>query len=160
MAELTPERVHEWIDTDLVEGVDPVTDDHAVFNFLVQMSGVFVHVVRREPGGPLIVGQDLEFDDRIRERIAGMDPAKRGELLGRVREALMAEPVVYGFQNERGESVAFEEVHHVFVERRIYPDAAAESTLMDALVGVWKAIRYLDDVWSLMDAIEGTSPDV
>jgi hypothetical protein len=159
MAELTPERVHGWIDDDLVEGVDQVSDDHAVFNFLVQMSGVFVHVVRREPGGPLIVGQDLEFDDRIRSRIETMDPAKRGELLARVREALMSDPVVYGFQNERGESVAFEDVHHVFVERRLYPDAAAESTLMDALVGVWKAIRYLDDVWSLMNGIEGSAPE-
>jgi hypothetical protein len=159
MAGVTPEQVHEWIDTDLVEGVDPVTDEHAVFNFLVQMSGVFVHVVRREPGGPLIVGQDLEFDDRIRSRIGEMAPSKRGELLARIREALMADPVVYGFQNEGGESVAFEEVHHVFVERRLYPDAVTEGALMDALVGVWKAIRYLDDVWSLMDAIEGRTPD-
>lgn len=154
-ADIDPETVREWIDDDLVEEVEQVPDQMAEFNFTVRMSGIFIHVIKREPEGPLIVGQQMEFDDQIRDRIRSMPEPARGELLARVREALMEVPVVYGFQDETDQNVAFEEMHHLFLEARVYPDEATQQALMDGLVGVWKGLRYLDDIWSLMDAVEG-----
>lgn len=148
------ERVRGWIDADLVEDVEVVPDDAAEYNVTVRLSGIFLHVIKQRPGGPLLVGQQVEFDDQIRSRIRELDPAARGELVGRLREALMEVPVVYGFQDRAGNNVAFSEVERVFLERRIYPEAADRQALMDALVDVWKAMRYLDDIWSLMDAVE------
>lgn len=152
--ELTPEQVRAWIDDDLVEEVEQVPDEAAVFNFTVRMSGIFLHVVQRQPGGPLIVGQQLEFSEEIRDRIAAMAEGDRDALVARIREALMEVPVVYGFQDDRGGNVAFREVERVLVEARVYPDGASQQALMDRLVDVWKALRYLDDVWGLIERAE------
>lgn len=153
--DIEPSRVREWIDEELVEEVEQVEDPMAEFNFTLRMSGIFLHVIKRQPGGPLIVGQQMEFDDEIRGRINELPGGERGELLARIREALMQVPVVYGFQNAADENVAFDEMHHIFVEHRIYPDEATQQAVMDGLIAVWKAMRYLDDIWSLMDGIEG-----
>lgn len=147
-------QVRAWIDEDLVEEVEEVPDEMAVYNFTVRMSGMFIHVIKRGQEGPLIVGQQIEFDDQIRTRIREMDDASRGELLARIREALMEIPVIYGFQDENDQNVAFEELHHIFLEHRIYPDEADQQAVMDGLVSVWKGLRYLDDIWALMDAVE------
>lgn len=152
--DIPADRARDWIDGDLVEDVERVPDEAATYNLVVRMSGIFIHVIKREPGGPLVVGQEMEFDDEIRDRIRGLPEADRGELVARVREALMEAPVVYGFRDDRDRNVAFDDVHHVFVEGRIYPDEATQQRLMDALVGVWKSLRYLDDIWTLMDAVE------
>ncbi len=151
--ELPPEQVRAWID-DLVEEIERVPDEAAVFNFTVRMSGIFLHVVQRQHGGPLIIGQQLEFSKEIRTRIAEMAEDNRDTLVARLREALMEVPVVYGFQNEQGANVAFRDVERVLVEARVYSDGASQQALMDRLVAVWKALRYLDDVWGLLEYAE------
>jgi hypothetical protein len=118
------------------------------------MSGIFLHVVQRQHGGPLIVGQQLEFSKEIRTRIAEMAEDNRDTLVARLREALMEVPVIYGFQNEQGANVAFRGVERVLVEARVYSDGASQQALMDRLVAVWKALRYLDDVWGLLEYAE------
>lgn len=148
--------VREWIDDDLVAGVESMTDEHAEFNLVVQLSGIMVHLIRRRDGGPLLVGQQIEFDDEIRRRLGALSPDERAELLGRVRRALMETGIVYGFRNQRGENVSFEEMHHVFLERRVYPDSASQQAVMDALIEVWKTLRYLDDMPELIDRVAGT----
>lgn len=152
--ELTPEQVRAWIDDDLVEEVERVPDEAAMFNYTVRMSGIFLHVVQRRPDGPLIVGQQLEFSGEIRDRIVGMAESDRDALVARLREALMEVPVVYGFQDEQGANVAFRDVERVLVEARVYPGGASQQALMDRLVAVWKALRYLDDVWGLLEYAE------
>ncbi|MFC7045143.1 DUF2299 family protein [Halobacteriaceae archaeon GCM10025711] len=147
-------QVRDWIDDELVEGVEAVPDDAAVFNLTVQMSGMLVHVIKRQPSGPLVVGQEIAFDDDIQNRIQGLASAPRGDLVTRVRETLMDVPGVYGFVDEQGTNVAFEDVSRVFLEYRVYPDEADQQTLMEGLVGVWKGLRYLDDIWTLIDSVE------
>lgn len=148
------ERVRSWIDDDLVTDVERVPDEAAVFNFAVELSNIVVHVIRREPDGPLLVGQQIEYGRDLRERIRAMDPADRTELLARVRETLTATPGVYGFHDEHGANVPFREVHRIFLEHRIYPGAIDQHALMTGLVDVWKALRYLDDVVTLIDSVE------
>lgn len=148
--------VREWIDDDLVAGVESITDEHAEFNLIVQLSGMMIHVIQRRDGGPLLVGQQIEFDDEIRQRLGALSPNERAELLGQIRRALMETGVVYGFRNQRGENVSFREMHHVFLERRVYPNSASQQVVMDALIEVWKTLRYLDDMPELIDRVAGT----
>ncbi|MFC4247222.1 DUF2299 family protein [Natribaculum luteum] len=148
-------QVTEWIDDELVESVEPVPDEAAHFNLTVEMSGMLVHVIQRRPGGPLLLGQEIEYGEGIRSRIQNMTAADRNELVARVRETLTTIPVVYGFVDERGTNVAFEDLQRIFLEYRIYPDAVSQHELMTGLVAVWKGMRYLDDLVTLIDSIEG-----
>jgi hypothetical protein len=152
---ITAERIRGWIDDDLVEEVEAVPDEAAEFNLTVEMSNVLVHVIRREPDGPVLVGQQLEYGEEIRSRISGLSASERNELVARIRETLTGVPVVYGFQDERGANVRFGDVRRVLLEHRIYPDGLSQDALMTGLVEVWKAMRYLDDIVALLDAVEG-----
>lgn len=148
------EQIRSWLDDELVTGVEEIPDGTAVFNLAVEVSNLVVHVVRRQPDGPLVVGQQIEYGPDIRQRIADMAEADRNELVARVRETLTSAPVVYGFHDEQGVNVRFGEVSRVLVERRLYPDTVTRQSLMDALVEVWKVMRYLDDIVTLIDSIE------
>lgn len=149
------ERIEAWIDEDLVESVERMPDEMAEFNFVVEMSNIRVHVVRRAPDGPVIVGQQIAYDDAIRSRIAGLPETDRNDLVARVRELLTDSSVIYGFHDEHGANVRFQDVERIFVERRIYPDALSQHALMDGLVDVWKVVRYLDDLPTLLGSAEG-----
>jgi hypothetical protein len=152
MSEVSAQQVLSWLDEDLVEA-EEVEDRTAEFNVAARVSGIVVHVVKRKQGGALQVGQRIEFDERIREGIRAMDERERDDVVARVREALMSAPVIYAFQDEADENVAFRDVHSILVERRLYGEPGPQE-LMDAVVDVWKALRYLDDLPRLVGVAE------
>lgn len=148
------DQVRSWVDDDLVENVEQVPDDAAEFNFAIEMSNIVLHIIRRHPDGPLLVGQQIEYGEDIQARIQNLSEVDRNTLVTRIRETLTTVPVVYGFQDQAGTNVRFEEMSHIFLEHRIYPGAINQNSLMNGLVAVWKALRYLDDIVSLLDSIE------
>lgn len=148
------DRVRAWIDDDLVNSVERVPDEAAEFNFAVEMSNIVLHVIRRNPGGPLLIGQQIEYGEEIRSRIQAMSDADRNDLLARIRETLTATPGIYGFHDEHGTNVTFENVYMIFLEHRIYPNETSQHALMTGLVGVWKALRYLDDIVTLIESVQ------
>lgn len=154
---VTADRIRTWVDDELVEEIEQVPDEDAAFNLAIEMSNILLHVIRRRPDGPLLLGQEIEYGDDIRARIQGLSATERGELVSRIRETLTGLPVVYGFRNAAGENVPFAEMSHVLIEHRIYPDAIGQNELMRGLVDVWKAVRYLDDIVSLLDSVERTA---
>ncbi|MFB6301124.1 MAG: DUF2299 family protein [Halobacteriales archaeon] len=147
-------QIQSWLDDELVSEIEQIPDEAAVFNIAIEMSNLVIHVVQREPDGPLVVGQQIEYGQEIRERIQTMAEADRNELVARIRETLTATSVIYGFHNRDGANVRFRDVHRVLIEHRVYPEAATQQALMDGLVDVWKAMRYLDDIVTLMDSVE------
>lgn len=147
--------VREWLDDDLVQTVERTGDPAAEFNLLLEMSNLTIHVIRRRPDGPVLVGQEIAYDEEIRTRIQQLPSTDRDELVARVRETLTAVPVVYGFTDADGVNVPFQELHHIFLECRIYSDELTQGRLMERLVDVWKAMRYLDDLVRLIDAVKG-----
>jgi hypothetical protein len=146
------DTIRGWIDEDLVNEVEAVLDPEAEFNFTVEMSNILLHVIRRRRDGPLLIGQQIEYGDEIRSRIQGLSAAERTDLLARVRETLTATPGIYGFHDRQGNNVRFEEVSRILLEYRLYPGAINQDALMTGLVGVWKALRYLDDIVTLIDS--------
>jgi len=149
-----PDQVREWLDQDLVEGVGRVSDEAAEFNFVIRVSGLFVCVTKWQQGGPLIIGQEIEFDDEIQARIRGLSDVEASELIARIREALMETPLIYGFRDENGANIAFRDVHSILLEYRLYSAEANQQSLMQGLMDIWKSLRYLDDIVSLMESVE------
>lgn len=150
--EITPTMIHKWIDTDLVETIDELPDEHAEFNFLLDMSNIRLHVIRRTTDGPVLIGQEIEYSDDITQRITELPDRARNDLVARIRETLATAPVVYGFRDTHGNNVRFSDMTRIFLEARIYPDGLSQHTLMQTLIGVWKTMRYLDDIVTLLDA--------
>lgn len=151
---VTAEQVRSWIDDDLAEDVEPIPDRAAEFNFAIEISNLLVHVIKREPSGPLLIGQQIEYGPDITSRIRNLAEADRNAAVTRIRETLACSPIVYGFLDENGTNVHFAEMSQIFVEQRVYPDGVSQHAVMTALVDVWKAMRYLDDIVSLLDAVE------
>lgn len=152
--EVEADQVVEWIDDDLVEDITQIEDESVEFNIAIQMSGILIHMIRRRPGGPVLVGQTIEFSEEIHSRIRDLSTTARSELVTRVRESLMELPAIYGFRDENDANVAFEEMQQIFIEYRVYPDEISQGRLMRGLIDVWKALRYLDDLPALIDAVD------
>jgi len=148
-------RVRSWIDSDLVGNIEQVPDEAAVFNILVEISNINIHIIRQDSDGPLIIGQQIEYGDNIRSRIQAMSNPDRNELVARIRETLTGLPIIYGFHDELGANVQFVEMFRIFLEHRIYPNAVTQQSLMTGLIDVWKALQYLDDITTLIDSVEG-----
>lgn len=152
--QITADTVREWIDDDLVDTVEKYPDEAAEFNFTIEISNLLVHVLRRQPGGPILIGQEVEYGAEIRSDIQNLSESSRNELVARVRETLNASPVIYGFHDEQGTNVRFEELQRIFVEQRIYSDALGQHALMMGLIDTWKVLRYVDDIVTLIDAVK------
>lgn len=146
------DEVVGWLDRDLVD-VERIDDPTAEFNIGIEVSGLVVHVVRRVSDGPLHVGQRIEFGDGVRSGIRELSDPARDELVARIREALMGEPLIYAFQDEHDQNVAFRDVTTILVERRLYGQSSHQE-LMDAVITVWKALRYLDDLPRLVGILD------
>jgi hypothetical protein len=149
----SPDQILEWVDDELVDEIEEVPDASAEYNYAIEMSGLVIHIIKRDPEGSIQVGQEIEFDDKIRSRIQEMAEPRRDELVAQIRETLMETPILYGFQDIHGENVRFGEMDRIFLERRLYGDIDQQA-LMDALIGVWKSLRYLDDIWRLIESVE------
>lgn len=151
--EITAETVRGWIDDDLVGNVERIPDQSAEFNYTIEISNLLIHVVRKRSGGPLLIGQEIEYGEEIRSEIREMTESNRNELIARIRETLTAVPVVYGFHDERGANVRFRDMHRIFLEHRIYEGNITQHALMNGLVDVWKVMRYVDDIVGLISAV-------
>jgi len=147
-------RIRDWIDGDLVTNVERIQDEAAEFNLTIEISNILVHIIRRHPDGPLLLGQQIEYGTDIQSHIQAMSDPDRSELIMRIRETLTSIPVVYGFHDMNGKNVRFQNMYRVFLEHRIYPNSIDQQTLMNGLIDVWKAMRYLDDLVTLIDAVE------
>lgn len=153
--QITEETIRQWLDDELVHSVERTSDSAAEFNLLLEMSNLDIHVIRRRSSGPVLVGQEIAYDEEIRTRIRQLSATDRDELVARIRETLTAVPVVYGFTDTDGVNVPFQDLQHIFLESRIYPDELTRGRLMGRLVDIWKAMRYLDDLVRLIEAVEG-----
>lgn len=152
--EISETTIRDWIDDELVRSIEATPDQEAEFNLLLEMSNLNIHVIRRQPDGPVLIGQEIAYDEDIRSRIRELPASARDELVARIRETLTTVPVIYGFTDTNGANVPFQELDRIFLECRIYPDELTQGRLMARLVDVWKVMRYLDDLVPLINAIE------
>lgn len=159
MAEQISETtIREWLDDELVSSVQQMTDSAAEFNLLLEISNLNIHLIRRQSDGPILLGQEISYDNEIKTRIQELSIPDRDELVARIRETLTAVPIVYGFTDSKGVNVQFQDLDHIFIESRIYSDELTQGQVMQRLISVWKVMRYLDDLPRLIEAVERNEP--
>lgn len=142
---LNRERVEEWIDEDIVEYVEEISDEGSLFNYLVQMSGLNFHIGQTTPDGPLSIASTVQFDPQTLELLIERD-TERKDLLTQFENALTAAPGWYTFIGGDGNpGCNFQQMQSIRLEYRIYPDGASQHALMNGLIDMANAVVFLRD---------------
>lgn len=141
---VSAEQVDAWLDEKVVQDTEHVSESDAAYNIQLRLSRIPLHVVKEDTWGPLRVVGKSAFDT---ERTAALldDEQTRGELLARIGPVLAATPGFYTFLDAEGTVCEFADVHAIQLEHRIYPDGASQQALMDGLMGLATAIRYVQN---------------
>jgi hypothetical protein len=148
-------QVRALVDDAHFESVEQVPDDTAAFNLRLVYSGMPVHVVKPQPGGPLVVGGQVELDEELLSAFRSLSEFDRRQLRARIREQLTPGPALYYFLDETDANVAFENLHHVRIERFVYPDGLTQDALMAAVFAVAKKLFYLQEsIAALVENVE------
>ncbi|SIR15093.1 hypothetical protein SAMN05421858_1611 [Haladaptatus litoreus] len=146
---ISSEQVEEWLDEDVVQDVQRVSDDETEFNFQLRLARLPLHIIKEETWGPLRLVSKNAFDtDRTME--LKQDDRSRQELLARIGPVLAATPGFYTFLDEEGISCDFAEAHSIQLEHRIYPDGASQQATMEGLMNLATAVRYLQNTIAVM----------
>jgi hypothetical protein len=145
MAEhVSSEQVDAWLDEKVVQDTEHVSESDTAYNIQLRLSRIPLHVIKEETWGALRLVGKSAFDT---ERTAALleDDEKRGELLARIGPVLAATPGFYTFLDSEGAVCEFADVHAIQLEHRLYPDRASQQSLMDGLMGLATAIRYIQN---------------
>lgn len=146
---ITVDQVRAWLDERVISDVQEDTEGEAEYNLQVELSLLPLHVIKEEPTGPLRIVGRTAFDT---ERTATLvrDPEKRRDLLTRIGPVLAATPGFYTFLDEEGRRCEFDSVHTIQLEHRIYPEGVSRQSLMDGILAVATAMRYIQNMMAAL----------
>jgi hypothetical protein len=146
---ITAEQVRAWLDEQVVSDVQEDTEGEAEYNLQIELSLLPLHVIKEEPTGPLrIVGRTAFDTDRTATLVE--DPVSRRDLLTRIGPVLAATPGFYTFLDEEGERCEFDSVHTIQLEHRIYPEGVSRQSLMEGVLAVATAMRYIQNMMAVL----------
>lgn len=146
---ISAEQVEAWLDDNVVNDVKRGSDEATEFNIRLKLSRLPLHIIKEDTWGPIrIVGKNGFDTDRTRALIT--DDDKRRELLASIGPVLAATPGFYTFLDEDDSSCEFAKARFIQLEHRIYPDAASQQALMEGLMGVATAMRYIQNTVATM----------
>ncbi|NHN48070.1 hypothetical protein G9464_10725 [Halostella sp. JP-L12] len=153
--DIDKQTVRNWIDDDLVQRIEDVTDGDEAYNYLVQVSGMNFHIGRVRGTGPISVASTIEFDPETVALLMEREE-KRRDLLTRFERVLTIAPGWYTFLDGAGNpGCNFTEMRSIRLEYRIYPDGASQHALMNGLIDMANALVFLRDVMtSLAEAAD------
>lgn len=165
---VSAEQVRVWLDTRVVSDVERVdgdgeagdggdgSDDGPAFNLKVTLSRLPIHLVKEETMGPVrVIGREA-FDTDASAALLD-DPDRRRELLDTAGPVLAGTAGFYTFMDSEGRACNLRDAETVQVEHRLYPDGASQQALMDALMDVASAMRYLQNVVAAMREKPGSA---
>jgi hypothetical protein len=146
---ITVDQVRAWLDERVISDVQEDSEGEAEYNLQVELSLLPLHVIKEEPTGPLRIVGRTAFDT---ERTATLvrDPQKRRDLLTRIGPVLAATPGFYTFLDEEGRRCEFDSVHTIQLEHRIYPEGVSRQSLMDGILAVATAMRYIQNMMAAL----------
>lgn len=139
---ISEEQVAAWLDGKVVNDVQHVDDDETEFNVQLRLARLPLHIIKEDTLGPVRLVSNTAFDtERTRKLLE--NEADRNELLARIGPVLASTSGFYTFLDADGESCEFADAHSIQLEHRIYPDGASRQAVMDGLMGLATAMRYL-----------------
>lgn len=151
---ISEEQVETWLDENVVSDVQHVSEEGTEFNFQLQLARLPLHVIKEDTLGPVRLVSNTAFDTE-RTRALMENETERNELLARVGPVLASTPGFYTFLDAEGNSCEFRDAHSIQLEHRIYPDGASRQAVMDGLMSLATAMRYLQNsVAVLLEARE------
>ena len=145
MAEhISEEQVERWLDGKVVQEADRHADDETEFNMQLTLSHLPIHLIKEETWGPIrLVGKNA-FDTEESAALLA-DDETRAELLSRIGPVLAATPGFYTFLDEEGSSCELAHAESIQLEHRLYPDGASQQALMEGIMAVATAMRYIQN---------------
>ena len=139
------EQVERWLDDQVVQKADNHADDETEFNVQLTLSRLPIHLVKEDKWGPVrLVGKNA-FDTEESAALLA-DDDRREELLSRIGPVLAATPGFYTFLDEEGTSCELAHAESIQLEHRLYPDGTSQQALMEGLMGIATAMRYIQNV--------------
>lgn len=146
------ETVRNWIDRDIVQQIEEVSDPGEEFNYLVQLSGMNFHVGKAAESGSLSIASTIEFDPETLALLMAEQDTRR-TLLTHFENVLTTAPGWYTFVDaDGGMGCTFREMRSIRLEYRIYPDGATQHELMTGLIDMANALVFLRDMITEMAA--------
>ncbi len=146
---ISEEQVVAWLDGKVVTDVQRVTDDETEFNIELRLARLPLHVIKEERKGPLRLVSKNAFDTERSRRLIQNDE-DRSELLARIGPVLAVTPGFYTFLDEDGTSCELADAHSIQLEHRIYPDGATRQAMMEGLMNLATAMRYLQNTVTVL----------
>lgn len=149
VAHLSLEQVQAWLDERVVTNVKETAESEVEYNIQLELSRLPLHIIKEETWGPLRVVGKTSFDT---ERVAALveDDEQSRELLARIGPVLASTPGFYTFLDSDDETCEFADVHSIQLEHRIYSDGASQQALMNALMDIATAVRYIQNLVATM----------
>ncbi|WP_266077579.1 hypothetical protein [Haladaptatus caseinilyticus] len=143
------EQVIAWLDGKVVNDVQRVTDDETEFNIELRLARLPLHVIKEETRGPIRLVSNTGFDTERTRNLMESDE-DRNELLTRIGPVLAVTPGFYTFLDGEGTSCEFTDAHSIQLEHRIYPDGASRQAMMEGLMSLATAMRYLQNTVTML----------
>ena len=156
---VSAKQVRWWLDDGAVQDVTSHSDEETEFNLQVTLSRLPIHLIKEHESGPIRVVGRSEFDTERSRRLLREDES-RTELLRQVGPILVSVPGFYTFLDEEGHASEFRNAETLQMEHRIYPEEATQQALMDGLMDMATAMRYVQNVVAATrpEAPEGDEP--
>lgn len=147
--QITAGQVRAWLDKKVVRNVDEISGGETEYNLQFELSQLPIHVIKEEPYGPLRIVGRCGFDTERTQALIN-DAQQRRDLLTRIGPVLAATPGFYVFLGEDGQRCEFTSVQTIELEHRIYPNVAGQQQLMDGVIGIATAMRYIQNLVATM----------
>ncbi|WP_129115083.1 hypothetical protein [Halegenticoccus tardaugens] len=139
------DQVRWWLDEKAITDVTSHSREETEFNLQVTLSRLPIHLIKEEKRGPIrVVGRSAFDTERARRLIR--DDESRTELLGLIGPVLATTPGFYTFLDEEDRACELRDAETIQLEHRIYPDGATQQALMDSVMAVATAMRYIQNL--------------
>lgn len=142
---VSADQVRWWLDDNAVQDVTPHSQEGIEFNLEVTLSHLPIHLIKEERGGPVrVVGRSAFDTERTRQLLR--QEASRTELLNQLGPVLATTPGFYTFLDEEGRGCELRHTETLQLEHRIYPDEATQQALMNSVMDIATAMRFIQNV--------------
>lgn len=146
--------IDAWLDEThpVVDEVTEQTDGDADLHFVVRNQSIGINVIRREEGGPLVIGAEATLGQFQLAAVAeGGEP-----YVPQIESILASAPGIYAFTDGTGRPVPDEDATAVMIRHWIYPDGATQHAVMTAVVDIVSALLSVQGTMErLSDGLDG-----
>jgi len=139
-------QVQEWIDEDVFDEVEQISESSSDFNFRLGLpeSGLNVHVVRY-PGQECVeIVSQMPIPPEIMANLLELD-YERNDLRIHLEHVLTSVPGHYEYLDQDENPVGFQDARIIRVRHRIYPDGGNKQVFMDSIMDMLNAMHFIRD---------------